>query len=117
MSFEVSIFHQVTGIRYFSIQYTVQLKWNSHLNHLKYSNGKFGGQATLHHNVYSSIGGGGNTRSQHGSKNSSMTTSALALLAFLFFIHILQNCLKEQMVTSNPTVESFIFKRNRIVGK
>jgi hypothetical protein len=30
--------------------------------------------------------------------------SALTLLAFLFFLNLLQNCLKEQMAAMNPTV-------------
>lgn len=45
------------------------------------------------------------------SKNSSL--NALTLLAFLFFINVLQNCLKEQMVALNPTV-SFCFELKSI---
>lgn len=41
--------------------------------------------------------------SSHGKSNAS-AMSALTLLAFLFFLNILQSCLKEHMLTMNPTV-------------
>lgn len=63
---------------------------------------------------FSGGGGGGyghatfdasNGHPRHKSKGgSSAALNALTLLAFLFFINILQNCLKEQMHSSNPTV-------------
>lgn len=73
--------------------------------------GRFG-QGTYHHHVYTpaassnsngwaSGGGGGGG---HKSKSSSLQTSALTLLAFLFFINMLHTCLKEQMTSLNPTV-------------
>lgn len=99
--------------------------------------GRFG-QATYHHHVYSSIpgdggsawnsgggsgwnsgsgsgwtnGGNGWTGSGggHKSKNSALSMSALTLLAFLFFINMLQSCLKEQMTSLNPTVCFFASK-------
>lgn len=68
-------------------------------------------QSTFHHHVYTpaassvsgwaSSGGGGGA---HKSKNNSLQTSALTLLAFLFFINMLHTCLKEQMTSLNPTV-------------
>lgn len=71
--------------------------------------GRFG-QSTYHHHAYTpaasssasgwSSGGGGG----HKSKSSSLQTSALTLLAFLFFINMLHTCLKEQMTSLNPTV-------------
>lgn len=48
---------------------------------------------------WTSVGGGG-----HKSKSSALSMSALTLLAFLFFINMLQTCLKEQMTSLNPTV-------------
>lgn len=39
---------------------------------------------------------------------SSSAMSALTLLAFLFFLNILQNCLKEHMASMNPTVIKII---------
>lgn len=39
----------------------------------------------------------------HGKSNAS-AMSALTLLAFMFFLNILQSCLKEHMLTMNPTV-------------
>ncbi|XP_052863700.1 uncharacterized protein LOC128270341 [Anopheles cruzii] len=38
------------------------------------------------------------------SKRKGAALSALTLLAFLYFLNLLQNCLKEHMVTMNPTV-------------
>lgn len=50
-------------------------------------------------------GGGASTGGgHHKSKNSALAMSALTLLAFLFFINMLQSCLKEQMTSMNPTV-------------
>ncbi|XP_055297687.1 uncharacterized protein LOC129566114 [Sitodiplosis mosellana] len=78
-----------------------------------YGNGRFGhgqgqGQATFHQHVYSTLGGGGGGSSGggggHKSKNHALAMSALTLLAFLFFIQMLQSCLKEQMTSLNPTV-------------
>lgn len=39
-----------------------------------------------------------------GGKLKGAALSALTLLAFLFFLNLLQSCLKEQMDTMNPTV-------------
>ncbi|XP_058056132.1 uncharacterized protein LOC131207530 [Anopheles bellator] len=39
-----------------------------------------------------------------GSRRKGAALSALTLLAFLYFLNLLQNCLKEHMVTMNPTV-------------
>lgn len=83
------------------------------------STGRFG-QSTFHHHTYtpaassnaggwSSGGGGGG----HKSKSSALQTSALTLLAFLFFLQMLQTCLKEQMTSMNPTV-GFLWFSNRI---
>ena len=44
------------------------------------------------------------------SKGSGSALSALTLLAFLFFLNILQNCLKEHMQTMNPTASISQFK-------
>lgn len=53
--------------------------------------------------MHGSSGGGGGGKT----KLKGAALSALTLLAFLFFLNLLQNCLKEQMDTMNPTV-SFI---------
>lgn len=37
-------------------------------------------------------------------KSTASAMSALTLLAFMFFLNILQSCLKEHMMTMNPTV-------------
>lgn len=77
---------------------------------LSHRNDRFGAaHMTYHRDVYSDP-----MRRSHSSKskNTSVTTSALTLLAFLFFINILQSCLKEQMVSMNPTVRLLIFKQN-----
>lgn len=52
------------------------------------------------HEYYShdSHGGGGKKHKK------SAALSALTLLAFLFFLNLLQSCLKEQMLAMNPTV-------------
>lgn len=83
------------------------------------STGRFG-QSTYHHHVYTpsasssvsgwnSGGGGGDgaygPSGGHKSKGSTLQTSALTLLAFLFFINILNTCLKDQMISLNPTVQ------------
>lgn len=74
---------------------------NASLDLPRVSNDRFGGaHITYHRDVYSEP----MRRSHSKTKNSSITTSALTLLAFLFFIHLLQSCLKEQMVSMNPTV-------------
>lgn len=76
------------------------------------TSGRFG-QSTLHHYLYTPAAsntakdwtsGGGGGGGGHKSKNSSLQTSALTLLAFLFFINMLHSCLKEQMTSLNPTV-------------
>lgn len=77
------------------------------------------GQATYHHHVYSPVsegsgwassGGGWTTGGGgHKSKSSALSMSALTLLAFLFFINMLQSCLKEQMTSLNPTVYRIYF--------
>lgn len=92
------------------------------------------GQATYHHHLYSTLGGGGDSASSwsggggdggswsggggHKSKNSALSMSALTLLAFLFFINMLQTCLKEQMTSLNPTVRNPIqlFIRNENIS-
>lgn len=45
-----------------------------------------------------------NSRSHKVSKGNASAMSALTLLAFLFFLNILQSCLKEHMMAMNPTV-------------
>lgn len=45
--------------------------------------------------------------SPKGGKLKGAALSALTLLAFLFFLNLLQNCLKDQMDTMNPTVRLF----------
>jgi hypothetical protein len=42
--------------------------------------------------------------SKGGGKLKGAALSALTLLAFLFFLNLLQSCLKDQMDTMNPTV-------------
>lgn len=60
------------------------------------------------HDTYADVHsyGGGHSHSQprHKSKGNSSAMSALTLLAFLFFLNILQSCLKEHMMAMNPTV-------------
>lgn len=81
------------------------------------SNSRYGhGQATFHQHVYSTLGGGGSggggghsSGGGHKSKNSALAMSALTLLAFLFFINMLQSCLKEQITSMNPTVCYVVF--------
>lgn len=60
----------------------------------------YGHHAPIYHSESSGGGGGHPTKS----KGSSTAMTALTLLAFLFFLNILQNCLKEHMETMNPTV-------------
>lgn len=77
--------------------------------------GSYGGtaQATFDHpHIYSTIHGGGG--GHHKSKNQSASLSALTLLAFLFFLHILTSCLKEQMTSMNPTVSLHIQLTHRL---
>lgn len=46
-------------------------------------------------------------------KKKTAALSALTLLAFLFFLNLLQSCLKEHLAAINPTVRSsFYVKRN-----
>lgn len=55
--------------------------------------------------VHSYSGGGhSHTQPRHKSKHNASAMSALTLLAFLFFLNILQSCLKEHMMAMNPTV-------------
>lgn len=67
-----------------------------------------GGQATFDHNIYSTLHGGGMPFHGGGmhksSKNSSAALSALTLLAFLFFLNLLQSCMKEHITAMHPTV-------------
>lgn len=42
--------------------------------------------------------------SSHKKKKKSAALSAITLIAFLFFLNLLQSCLKEQMYGMNPTV-------------
>lgn len=43
-----------------------------------------------------------------GGKLKGAALSALTLLAFLFFLNLLQSCLKDQMEAMNPTVRNFL---------
>lgn len=54
--------------------------------------------------------GGGHTQPRHKSKGNSSAMSALTLLAFLFFLNILQSCLKEHMMAMNPTVSYSLYE-------
>lgn len=67
---------------------------------------------------YGHSGSGGSSPQTHGWNNSppmmqggkggklkGAALSALTLLAFLFFLNLLQTCLKDQMDTMNPTVK------------
>ncbi|XP_037030113.1 uncharacterized protein LOC119069975 [Bradysia coprophila] len=54
--------------------------------------------------VHSYGGGYSHAQPRHKSKGNSSAMSALTLLAFLFFLNILQSCLKEHMLAMNPTV-------------
>ncbi|GAB0092478.1 hypothetical protein DMENIID0001_074720 [Sergentomyia squamirostris] len=69
---------------------------------ISYSYGTSGGPMyydhPISHHHYSSSSSG---RTKGGGKGA---LSALTLLAFLFFLHLLQSCLKEHMDTMNPTV-------------
>jgi hypothetical protein len=51
--------------------------------------------------VFSKTQDGGGGGHHHNNK---AAMSALTLLSFLFFLNILQQCLKDQMATMNPTV-------------
>lgn len=57
---------------------------------------------TPHRHSHSWVGGG--KAKHHHHKSNSVAVSALTLLAFLFFLNLLQSCLREQMETMNPTV-------------
>lgn len=63
--------------------------------------GNMHGHATFDHNSYAMPPP---TYGMHRSKSKNSAMNALTLLAFLFFINVLQNCLREQMMSLNPTV-------------
>ncbi|KAJ6638727.1 Trypsin-1 [Pseudolycoriella hygida] len=69
----------------------------------------YGGQGhnyQPHHEPYPEVHSysGSHGQPRHKSKGNSSAMSALTLLAFLFFLNILQSCLKEHMMAMNPTV-------------
>ncbi|EFA02649.1 hypothetical protein TcasGA2_TC008370 [Tribolium castaneum] len=53
---------------------------------------------------YSSSGGSSHSHGSKGGGKHSIALTALTLLAFLFFLNILQNCLQEHMDEMNPQV-------------
>lgn len=65
------------------------------------SNRKFGFKQKFEHS------GGGWEDSKKKSKKKTAALSALTLLAFLFFLNLLQSCLKDHLAAVNPTVRSF----------
>ncbi|KAK4887025.1 hypothetical protein RN001_003296 [Aquatica leii] len=69
--------------------------------------GPSGGAYHQHHHIFHhSNSGSGHSYSDHdGGKKKSIALSALTLLAFLFFLNILQNCLEEQMVASTASTQ------------
>lgn len=88
-----------------------QLHDSAHGFGLKFGNGGNGGGTGYGHtsvgNVQTHYGppmmhGGGK-----GGKLKGAALSALTLLAFLFFINLLQTCLRDQMDALNPTVSAF----------
>lgn len=50
-----------------------------------------------------------------GGKLKGAALSALTLLAFLFFLNLLQSCLKDQMEAMNPTVSEIKKKSNSVL--
>lgn len=70
---------------------------------------------------FSSDGGGGGWEmwpedvhtSSLKKKKKSAALSALTLVAFLFFLNLLQSCLKEQMYSMNPTVSKIFVQTLR----
>lgn len=69
------------------------------------SDRKFGFKQKFEHSGH----GGGWDESKKKSKKKTAALSALTLLAFLFFLNLLQSCLKEHMTAINPTVISHDF--------
>lgn len=59
---------------------------------------------TPHRHSQTWLGGGKSKHHHNNNKSNSTAISALTLLTFLFFLNLLQNCLREQMETMNPTV-------------
>lgn len=66
------------------------------------SDRKFGFKQKFEHS------GHGWDESKKKSKKKTAALSALTLLAFLFFLNLLQSCLKEHLTAINPTVRPFI---------
>lgn len=54
--------------------------------------------------------------SPYKKKKKNAALSALTLVAFLFFLNLLQTCLKEQMMAMNPTVSEKIVFMSRTNG-
>lgn len=65
---------------------------------LKFGNSGYGNMGTQTHYGSPPMGG-------KGGKLKGAALSALTLLAFLFFLNLLQSCLKDQMEAMNPTVK------------
>lgn len=65
---------------------------------------KFASEPVYHSAVETQSHYGPPQMSHKGGKLKGAALSALTLLAFLFFLNLLQSCLKDQMDTMNPTV-------------
>lgn len=70
--------------------------------------------STPHRHSQSWVGGGKSKHHHNNNKSNSTAISALTLLTFLFFLNLLQNCLREQMETMNPTVREKEQRRMRM---